>query len=64
MEVLYEQVIDLLLAELCLPRDWHRALSELPFQKQSVLPAWHPLRGHLNLCFERVHHDHWHSKMV
>jgi len=25
--------IDLLLAELCLPRDWHRALFELLFQK-------------------------------
>jgi hypothetical protein len=29
----YTELIDLLLAELCLPRDWHRALSELLFQK-------------------------------
>jgi hypothetical protein len=29
----YVVAIDLLLAELCLPRDWHRALSELLFQK-------------------------------
>ena len=28
----YVGLIDLLLAELCLPRDWHRALNELPFQ--------------------------------
>ncbi|MCS4095879.1 hypothetical protein FHT76_007600 [Rhizobium sp. BK176] len=28
----YRCIIDLLLAELCSPRDWHRALSELPFQ--------------------------------
>lgn len=36
IQVPYRCGIDLLLAELCLPRDWHRALSELPFQKQSV----------------------------
>jgi len=29
----YIYFIDLLLAELCLPRDWHRALSEILFQK-------------------------------
>jgi hypothetical protein len=29
----YRTIIDLLLAELCLPHDWHRALSELLFQK-------------------------------
>jgi hypothetical protein len=29
----YSWIIDLLLAELCSPRDWRRALSELPFQE-------------------------------
>jgi len=29
----YKIIIDLLLAELCLPHDRHRALSELFFQK-------------------------------
>jgi hypothetical protein len=33
LSFLYSSIIDLLLAELCSPRDWHRALSELPFQK-------------------------------
>jgi len=33
----YSFIIDLLLAELCLPRDWHRALSEFLFQNQSVV---------------------------
>lgn len=43
----YTVFIDLLLAELCPRRDWHRVLSELPFQKQSVSSAWLLLRGPL-----------------
>jgi CspA family cold shock protein len=41
----YTPFIDLLLAELCLRRDWHRVLSELPFQKPSVSSALLLLRG-------------------
>jgi len=37
--------IDLLLAELCLPREWHRALSELPFKNSRFSPARQSLRG-------------------
>lgn len=60
----YSFIIDLLLAELCLPRDWHRALSEFLFQNQSVLARVAFVTRYITLCLERVHHDHWHSKMV
>jgi len=49
-----------LFAELWLLRDWHRALDEPLFQKSLSPPASLPRSGH-SICYERVHHDHWHS---
>ena len=48
----YQWFIDLLLAELCLPRDWHRALFELPFKNSRNTIHGASLRRNLTLCLK------------